>query len=95
MNEFQLAVLAYVSLQLASLALLPKWWRLAAIPSLMAAPGIFFHDGYMGDVFATMWMIFACAYLVVVWMAVGVVKLIRVTLNRRKSDDAVAPEHRQ
>ena len=86
MSDFQLGVLVYVSLQLGSLALLPKWWRLAAVPALIAAPGIFFHDGYMGDVFATMWMIFACAYLVVVWMIVGIVKLIRVILQRRRRE---------
>lgn len=86
MSEFQLAVLVYAPLQLASLGLLPKWWRLAAIPALIAAPGIFFHDGYMGDVFATMWMIVACAYLVIVWMTVGLVKVIRVMLNRQEPD---------
>ena len=85
MTEFQLGVLFYVPLQLVSFALLPKWWRLAAIPALIAAPGVFFHGGYMGDVFATMWMIFACAYLVVVWVIVGVVKLIRVLLARRRN----------
>ena len=89
MNEFQLGVLFYVPLQLVSLALLPKWWRLAAIPALIAAPGIFFHDGYMGDVFATMWMIFACAYLVVVWFIVGVVKLIRVLLARHRGKSKI------
>ena len=85
MNEFQLGVLFYVPLQLVSLALLPKWWRLAAVPALIAAPGILFHGGYIVDVFATMWMIFACAYLVVVWVIVGIVKLIRVLLARRRS----------
>ena len=83
MSDFQTAVLFYVPLQLASLALLPKWWRLAAIPALLAAPGIFFHGGYMGDVFAAMSMIYACAYLVLVWVFVGFVKLTRTLLKRR------------
>ena len=85
MSEFHLAVLVYAPLQLASFILLPKWWwRLAAVPGLIAAPGIFSHGGYMGDVFATMWMIYACAYLVVVWGMFGGVKLIRVLLERRR-----------
>ena len=78
MSDFQTALLFYLPLQLASLALLPKWWRLAAIPALYAAPGIFFHNGYMGDVFAAMLMIIASAYLVAVWVLVGLVKFIRV-----------------
>ena len=94
MSEFQLGVLVYVPLQLGSLALLPKWWRLAALPALIAAPGIFFHDGYMGDVFATMWMIYACAYLVFVWIVVGCAKLIRVMLQRRKAR-VMGSEHRR
>ena len=54
MSEFQTAVLFYVPLQLASLALLPKWWNLLRSLRCMQCPGIFFHDGYIGDVFATM-----------------------------------------
>jgi len=86
MSDFQTAVLFYVPLQLASLILLPKWWRLAAIPSLFAAPGIFFHGGYMGDVFAAMSMIYGCGYLVFVWFVVGIVKLIGLSLKRRRSE---------
>ena len=86
MSEFQIGVLVYVPLQLVSFVLLPKWWRLAAVPALIAAPGIFFHGGYMGDVFATMWMIFACGYLVFVWAIVGVVKLVRVSLEKRRNE---------
>ena len=86
MDEFQLAVLVYVPLQLVSFVLLPKWWRLAAIPALIAAPGIFFHGQYMGAVFATMWMTFACRYLVLVWVIVGVVKLIRRSLENRRRE---------
>lgn len=89
MNDFQIAVLFYVSLQLASLAMLPKWWRLAAIPALLAAPGIFFHDGYMGEVFAGAAMIYAGAYLVVVWGVVGVAKLIGLLLKRRRAKDEI------
>jgi hypothetical protein len=85
MDDFQLIVVVYVSLQSVSFALLPKWWKLAAVPALIAAPNIFFHGGYMGDVFATAWMGFACGYLVFVWIIVGVVRLIRRSLeNRRK-----------
>ena len=84
MSEFQLAVLVYVPLQLVSFALLPKWWRLAAVPALIAVPGIVSHGGYMGDELATMWMILASGYLVFVWSIVGVAKLIRVSLKTRR-----------
>lgn len=86
MSDFQIAVLVYVPVQVLSLILLPKWWRLAAVPALVVAPGIFFHGGYMGDVFAALSMIYACGYLVIVWGFVGVVKLIRMLLKRRRSE---------
>ena len=86
MSEFQLAVLVYVPLQLVSFALLPKWWRLAAIPALIAVPGVISHGGYMGDELATMWMILASGYLVFVWIIVGVVKLIRRPLENRRQN---------
>ena len=63
MSEFELAVLAYVPLQLAAFVLLPKWWKIASVPALLAAPGIFSHGGYMGDVFATLSLVIACVYL--------------------------------
>ena len=86
MSEFQLGVLVYVPLQIISFLLLPKWWRLAAIPALIAAPGIFFNDKNIGDAFATMWMIIACAYLVVIWAIVGVVKLVGMCLDNRQNE---------
>lgn len=63
MSEFHLAILVYVPLQLASFLLLSKWWKFAAAPALLAAPGIFSHGGYMGDVFATLGLIIASVYL--------------------------------
>ena len=87
MSDFQTALLFYLPLQLASITLLPKWWRLAAIPALYAAPGIFFHDGYMGDIFAAMFMIYASAYLVVVWVFLGLVKFIRVLFRKGSCPD--------
>lgn len=40
MNEYTLALVAYGFLQVASLAFLPKWWKLAAIPALWLVPEI-------------------------------------------------------
>jgi hypothetical protein len=77
MSEFQLAILAYVSLQLAALVLLPEWWKLAAVPALIVVPGIFSHDEYMGEVFATLGLIIACVYLGLVLAVAGIVKWIR------------------
>jgi hypothetical protein len=75
MSEFQLAILAYVPLQLAAFVLLPKWWKLAAVPALFAVPGIFSHDGYMGEVFATLFLMIGCGYLGLVLVIAGALKL--------------------
>ena len=64
----------------------PKWWKLAAVPALIAATQHLFHGGYMGDLFAKAWMGFACGYLVFVSVSVGVVKLIRVSLENRRTE---------
>ena len=63
-------------MQLASFVLLPKWWKLAAIPALIVVPGIFSHEGYMGEVFATMALIYACVYLGIVLAVALIVKWI-------------------
>ena len=71
MSDYKLAMLVYFSLQGASLAFLPKWWKLAAVPACLVIPQIVDErskPGYMSDVLIAMVAIYVCAYLVFVWM---------------------------
>lgn len=80
MDEYQLAMIVYFSLQAASLILLPKWWKLPALPALWMVWRIVeerVQPGYMSDVFIVMLAIYTCAYLILVWLVFGVVKLVR------------------
>ena len=77
MSEFQLASLLYIALQAASLILLPKWWKAATLPSLLAVLGLLSRDDYLGDVFATLWLIGGCAYLLLVWVSFGATRLVQ------------------
>ena len=67
MNEITLALIVYGLLQVGSLALLPRWWKIAALPSLYVVLPIcnYFRTGggYMGNAFVIMFCIYACAYL--------------------------------
>ena len=40
MSEYAWTMLAYFALQGASLAFLPRWWKLAAVPALLLVPEI-------------------------------------------------------
>ena len=40
MSEYASVMLAYFSLPAASLAFLPRWWKLAAVPALLLVPQI-------------------------------------------------------
>lgn len=80
MSEYTLSMLVYFPLQVASLALLPKWWRLAAAAALLVMPEIICErvaPGYMSEVFIVMFVIFACAYLMLVWIVLGITLLIQ------------------
>ena len=53
MSEYAWAMLVYFALQGASLAFLPRWWKLAAVPALLLVPEIIserIKPGYMSDV---------------------------------------------
>ncbi len=88
MTEFRWAVLYYLSLQTAAVFLLPKWWKMLALPALVVSPSIFFHGGYMGDVFATMLLIFACGYLFLPLVGFGLVNLATQPVNGRQEGQA-------
>ena len=100
MSEYAWAMLVYFALQGASLAFLPRWWKLAAVPSLLLVPEIIserFNPGYMSDVILAMAAIYACACLVLVWMAFGITKLVGryrgnglVCVPSRKKDDVIS-----
>ena len=89
MSEYAWAMLAYFVLQGASLAFLPRWWKLAAVPALLLVPEIISeraNPGYMSDVIVAMVIIYTCAYLVLVWLAFGMTRLVqRCRGHRRQS----------
>jgi len=97
MSEYAWAMLVYFTLQGASLALLPRWWKLGAAPALLVVPlivGEWRQPSYMGDVIAAMMTIYACAYLVLVLLAFGVAKFVQ-RLRRHRSDSAGTMGSRQ
>jgi hypothetical protein len=80
MSESAWAMLVYFLMQAASLALLPRWWKLAAIPALLLVPMIvseWRQPSYMGDLITAMAAIYAIGYLVLVWVVVGMTKLVQ------------------
>ena len=80
MSEYAWAMLVYFALQGASLAFLPRWWKLAAVPALLLVPEIIserIKPGYMSDVIIAMAAIYACAYLALVWLAFGMTRLVQ------------------
>ena len=80
MSEYAWAMLVYFVLQGASLAFLPRWWKLAAVPSLLLVPEIIserIKPGYMSDVIMEMVAIYTCAYLVLVWLVFGITRLVQ------------------
>lgn len=84
MSEYAWAMLAYFSLQVASLACLPRWWKLAAVPPLLLLPEFISErvkPGYMSDVIMGMVAIYASAYLVLVWMVFGITRLVQRCRN--------------
>ena len=84
MSEYAWAMLAYFFLQGASLVFLPRWWKLAAVPALLLVPEIIserIKPGYMSDVIIGMAAIYACAFLVLVWMAFGMTRLVQRCRN--------------
>jgi hypothetical protein len=86
MSEYAWAMLVYFLLQAASLALLPRWWKLAAVPALLLAPMIvseWLQPSYMSDVLTAMMAIFTCGYLVLVWVVFGITKLVQRAYERR------------
>ena len=57
MSEYAWAMLVYFALQGASLAFLPRWWKLAAVPTLLLVPEIISEQikpGHMSDVIMEM-----------------------------------------
>jgi hypothetical protein len=83
-----LSLIVYGALQLASLAMLPKWWKLASLPSLYPLLGVgdvlLTGGGYMGEVFAAMLLIYTCAYFLTVWAVFGVTRLAQRLLRRQE-----------
>lgn len=80
MSEYAWAMLVYCSLQGASLAVLPRWWKMAAAPALLLVPQIVherLQPSYMSEAITVMLAIFVCAYLVFVWIALGITKLVQ------------------
>lgn len=87
MNELTVVLIVYGLLQVGSLILLPKWWKIAAIPSLwfvVIAVDIFRTGfGTWGDVIMQGFAAFACVYLSVVWIIFGVTRLVRRQIPHR------------
>lgn len=90
MNEVNVALVVYGLLQLGSLALLPGRWKLAALPSLYALGPIFdyfrFGGRNFGDLAAGFIAFVGCVYLLLVWVVVGVAKLIRMNTSKDGSN---------
>ena len=92
MSDYKLAMLVYFSLQGASLAFLPKWWKLAAVPACLVIPQIVDErskPGYMSDVVIAMVAIYVCAYLVFVWMTFGITKFVQHYRRRRRQSEPI------
>lgn len=87
MSEVNVALVVYGLLQVGSLALLPGWWKLAALPSLYAVGPIFdyfrFGPRNFGDLAAELFAVFGCGYLLAVWLVFGLTKLARRPTNDR------------
>lgn len=92
-DDYACAMLVYFSLQGASLAFLPRWWKLAAAPALWLVPQIVgerLRPSYMSGPLTTMLAIYVCAYLVLVWIALGITKLVQ----RLQSEGGRRPKSR-
>jgi hypothetical protein len=86
MNDYVLTMLVYCVLQVVSLVLLPRWWKLAALPALYVVWPILHeraHPTYMGDVFMMMFAVYACGYLLLAWAVFGVTTFIRRQMKKR------------
>ena len=100
MSEYACAMLVYCSLQGASLAVLPRWWKMAAAPALLLVPQIVherLQPSYMSEAITVMLAIFVCAYLVFVWIALGITKLVQrcrrdcgLWLRQKTNDDDIS-----
>jgi hypothetical protein len=81
MNEkILLFVLGYLVLQAALLLLLPKWWKVAASPSLLVLPIIFFDLTNSGNLsgFITLWLTpYAIGWLVLILIVFGVTRTVQ------------------
>ena len=86
MSEFNVAMVVYGLLQI-GLALLPNWWKLAALPSLFVI-GPIFNDfgtggGYFGDLFTGTFAVYGCTSLLAAWLVFGLTKLARRPMKVR------------
>lgn len=80
MDDVALTSLLYAAVQIASLIFLPKWWKLGAVPPLYAVVVIenyYRTGGYMADLMTAFFASMAIAWLLVVWLLLGLALLIR------------------
>jgi hypothetical protein len=83
MSQYHVAVTIYIIFQTTAFLFLPKWWKLAAVPALLVVLVIIDHSGYMGDVLAVIPLMWACGYLVLVWVVLGVTRVVQQCLRPR------------
>ncbi len=95
-TQIQLFVLAYVLLQGTLLIVLPKWWKAAACPSLLALPIILFDLMSGGNLsgFLTLGVTpFAIGWLVLILVLFGIAKAVQTNQPKAAADDhAVGPK---